>query len=62
MPMIFQRSEKLRQLWKATHEFLNDTKENSAAEIDDVLDSSSSGCSDNFWNELEASDSESTGQ
>lgn len=57
MPKIFQRNERLQQLWKATHELLNETNEKSTAAMDEVLDSSS-GCSDNFWDELAASDNE----
>ena len=58
MPKIFQRNDRLQSLWKATHEILNDTNEKSTAAMDEVLESVSS-CSDNFWDELAASDNES---
>ena len=57
MPAIFQRSQRLKKLWYATHDLLaEEADEKSTADVDAEVNDSED--SDSFWDELAQSDDE----
>lgn len=55
MPAIFQRTEQMKKLWRATHELFNEVAEKSTAAADEANYESSEE-SEGFWDELGADD------